>query len=105
MNSLIAIAGGTTIDLLKIDIEGAELVLFGDTAKQWLPQVRNICIELHGADCEEAFFNALADFEYELEYSGELTICRDLRLKTAQLHSTMNAFGGRSGASRASEVI
>jgi hypothetical protein len=78
MDSLIEIAGVDTVDLLKVDIEAAELAVFGETAKKWLPRVRNICIELHGPDCQETFFNALADFEYELEHSGELTICKNL---------------------------
>ncbi len=79
--SLIEMAGGGTVDLLKVDIEGAELSVFGKFANAWLPQVRNICIELHGRDCEQAFFAALAGYCYELEHSGELTICRNLRSK------------------------
>jgi FkbM family methyltransferase len=81
--SLIEMAGGAEIDLLKIDIERAELAVFGKNAKTWLPKVRNICIELHGPDCKEAFFSALSDFDYELGYSGELTICRNIRLMSA----------------------
>jgi FkbM family methyltransferase len=79
--TLIKMSGGTQVDLLKIDIERAELAVFDDGPKPWLSKVRNICIELHGPDCEDAFFRALADFDYELEHSGELTICRNLRLK------------------------
>ena len=76
--SLIDMAGAPTVDLLKIDIEGSELEVFGEGAKKWLPRVRNLCIELHGPDCEKAFFNALAGFAYDLEHSGELTICGNL---------------------------
>ena len=83
VNSLIEMAAATQVDLLKVDIERAELAVFGETAKAWLPKVRNICIELHGPDCEETFFRALADYDYELEHSGELTICRSLRTKAA----------------------
>jgi FkbM family methyltransferase len=82
VGTLIDMAGSSEVDLLKIDIERAELAVFGDTARTWLHRVRNICIELHGSDCQEAFFNALADFDYELEHSGELTICRNLHAKT-----------------------
>jgi FkbM family methyltransferase len=82
VGSLIDMVGGAEVDLLKVDIERAELAVFGDTAKQWLPRIRNICIELHGLDCQGAFFSALADFDYELEYSGELTICRNLRIRS-----------------------
>ena len=46
VGSLIDMAGGTVVDLLKIDIERAEIAVFGDTAKSWLPRIRNICIEL-----------------------------------------------------------
>ena len=82
--SLIEMSGGTQVDLLKVDIECAELAVFDDIATRWLPKVRNICIELHNQECEDAFFHALADFDYELEHSGELTICRNLRAKVAK---------------------
>jgi FkbM family methyltransferase len=81
VGSLIEISGGATVDLLKVDIEGAELTVFGASVGSWLHKVRNICIELHGKDCEEVFFDALQDFDYDLEYSDELTICRNLRPK------------------------
>jgi FkbM family methyltransferase len=79
VNTLINMAGCATVDLLKIDIERSELEVFGESAKKWLPRVRNICIELHGPDCEAVFFGALAGYDYDLERSGELTICRNLR--------------------------
>jgi hypothetical protein len=82
VGALIEIAGAEQVELLKVDIERAELAVFGDTARKWLPKVRNICIELHGPDCEEAFFSALADFDYELDHAGELTICRNIQPKT-----------------------
>ncbi len=79
VGSLIDINGGGIVDLVKIDIERSEIKVFGESAASWLPRVRNICIELHGRDCEEVFFAALQDFDYELERSGELTVCRNLR--------------------------
>jgi FkbM family methyltransferase len=78
---LIDMSGGSAVDLLKVDIERAELSVFGESAGSWLHRVHNICIELHGKDCEEAFFAALKDFDYELGHSGELTICRNLHPK------------------------
>ncbi len=81
VGSLIDMGGGSTVDLLKVDIERAELSVFGKSAGSWLHRVRNICIELHGKDCEEVFFAALTEFDYELEYSGELTVCRNVRPK------------------------
>jgi FkbM family methyltransferase len=54
-----------TIDLLKVDIEGAEKELFSGAAAEWLPRVRNILIETHeriypGSDA--AVRRALGDF-------------------------------------------
>jgi FkbM family methyltransferase len=89
IGSLIDMSGSSMVDLLKVDIERAELSVFGKSATSWLHRVRNICIELHGKDCEDLFFAALGDFSYELERSGELTICRDLRpAKMSQTHTT-----------------
>jgi hypothetical protein len=80
--SLLEMTGGEPIDLLKIDIERSELEIFGEDCSGWLPAVRNICIELHGEDCERVFLRALQEFDYERGASGELTICRNLRRRT-----------------------
>jgi FkbM family methyltransferase len=81
--SLLERSGGREIDLLKVDIEGSELEIFDTNSSRWLPKVRNICIELHGPDCEKAFFCALGDFEYDRGRFGDLTVCRNLRLKNS----------------------
>ena len=77
--SLLQLAGGGQVDLLKVDIERSELEIFGGSSASWLPKVRNICVELHGPDCKEAFLDALKDFDYDLGNSGELTLSRNLR--------------------------
>jgi len=65
------------IDLLKIDVEGAERELFhGDTS--WLHRVRNLCVELHDAECVHAFDQALGPYGHERETRGETTVCRGL---------------------------
>jgi len=79
--TLFAMAGFETVDLLKIDIERSEIAIFNSSSAAWIQHVRNLCIELHGRDCEEAFFGAMSNFEYELEHSGELAICRNIRLR------------------------
>jgi len=79
--TLFAMAGFETVDLLKIDIERSEIEIFNGSSRDWIKRVRNLCIELHGRDCEEAFFGAMSAFEYELEHSGELAICRNIRLR------------------------
>jgi FkbM family methyltransferase len=78
VGAIIEMAGGGIVDLLKIDIERSELSVFTNADTSWLRKVRNICIELHGEDCRQAFFAALNDYEYDLDYSGELTICRNM---------------------------
>ncbi|MEC4816573.1 MAG: FkbM family methyltransferase, partial [Scytonema sp. PMC 1069.18] len=63
----------TTIDLLKIDIEGSEIVVFSKNHQNWLTKVKNIVIELHGKECEQEFFKALSMYDYDLSTYGELT--------------------------------
>jgi FkbM family methyltransferase len=82
IGSLIALSGFGQIDLLKIDIEGAEKCIFSEGADGWLPSVKNLCIELHGDACRQAFFAALAGYDYEHSRSGELDVCLNLRRKT-----------------------
>jgi FkbM family methyltransferase len=65
------------IDILKIDIEGAERTVFAGS-RTWLDQVRNIAIELHDPMCEKVFFTALTGYRYDLSRSGELTLCKNI---------------------------
>jgi FkbM family methyltransferase len=74
-------AGFTHIDLLKIDIEGAEVDLLLKNAERWLPLVRNLSIELHGPECEAALERALAPYTYQRQVLGELIFCFHLRPK------------------------
>jgi FkbM family methyltransferase len=76
---LMALGGFKHIDLLKIDIEGAEVELLLQGAERWLPQVRNLSIELHGPECEAALDRALAPYSCQRQVRGELTFCTDLR--------------------------
>jgi FkbM family methyltransferase len=79
--SLMARAGFTRIDLLKIDIEGAEVDLLLKDAERWLPLVRNLSIELHGPECEAALERALAPYTYQRQTLGELIFCFYLQPK------------------------
>jgi FkbM family methyltransferase len=68
------------IDLLKIDIEGAESELFEEPlCHTWLPRVRNIAIEIHNETAKSRFFAAMQQYHCETIESGELTICRNIR--------------------------
>jgi FkbM family methyltransferase len=70
--------GIAQVDLLKIDIEGSEKQVFsGDTS--WIDFTRNICIELHDAECRQIFYKAMAGYKFDrLEY-GELLICKNIK--------------------------
>ncbi|HZZ39246.1 MAG TPA: FkbM family methyltransferase [Acidobacteriaceae bacterium] len=69
------------IDLLKIDIEGSELALFSRNTEPWLGTVKNICVELHGTECESVFLKALENFQYEASRLGEHLLCLNLSSK------------------------
>jgi FkbM family methyltransferase len=81
MPALMARGGFTSVDLLKMDIEGAEIELFQNGAERWLPSVRNLSVELHGAASRAALERALADYTFRRQICGELTFCFDLRPK------------------------
>ncbi len=75
---LMAQAGLPRIDLLKIDIETAEIAVFGLESQKWLRLTRNLAIELHGPECEKAVTAALAGFQSGVAHRGELTLYRDI---------------------------
>lgn len=66
------------IDILKIDIEGAELELFNSNFEEWLPFTKVIIIELHDRfrrGCSKSFFTALNNYDFSLSLHGENLIC------------------------------
>jgi len=75
-------AGFPVVELLKIDIEGSEQTLFSENTDRWLSSVRNICIELHGQECEAAFLQALEGFQYDSDRLGEHMLCLNLSRQT-----------------------
>lgn len=62
------------INLLKLDIEGAERELFQENADVWLSKVDVIIIELHDrfkAGCSNAFYAAICKRPFHQEVMGE----------------------------------
>lgn len=88
--ALLDIAQAETADLVKIDIEGSEAEVFATQAERWLPRVRNICIELHGARCRQIFFDVLSGFHYDLVEVGESILCLNLRARVLQAGQPQN---------------
>jgi hypothetical protein len=67
-------AGFHHVDILKIDIEGAELEVFSNGAEEWLSRVNLIIIETHDRfrpGSEEAVRKAVHPMFDELTPSGE----------------------------------
>lgn len=68
------------VSLLKCDIEGAEVALFGPTCRAWLDRVDAIAIELHAdsmfGDGFAVFHAAMHGQPFTQAESGELTLCR-----------------------------
>jgi len=81
LDTLIKKSGYETVDILKVDIERAEVELFSQNYNQWLSKVRNIAIELHDEECKDIFFRALLKYNYDLYTSGEIFVCKNLSPK------------------------
>ena len=71
------------IDILKVDIERAEIAVFSKKYEKWLNRVKNIVIELHDQECEEVFMNAINQYTCDelFRYGDEMTVCKNLRPK------------------------
>jgi FkbM family methyltransferase len=66
------------IDLLKIDIEGAEKELFFDNYENWLPKTKVLYIELHDRirkGTATSFFKAISQYDFSIYLARETLIC------------------------------
>jgi hypothetical protein len=73
VDDLLKIAGSEQIDILKLDIEGAEKELFSDST-DWIEHVSNIVIELHDRfrpGCAEAFYKKISQHKFNQRFVGE----------------------------------
>jgi FkbM family methyltransferase len=64
----------TSIDILKMDIEGSEREVFSSGAEKWLPITKCLIIELHDRmkpGCSQAVFKALSNYNFECAIKGE----------------------------------
>lgn len=79
VGTLLAHSGCARISLLKMDIEGAEAVVFSRNYESWLAKVDNIAIELHAdspfGDAHKAFLAAIQGRGFQIKEAGELTLC------------------------------
>jgi FkbM family methyltransferase len=73
IDSLLNQNNWTTVDILKMDIEGAEKEIFSHETV-WLNKVRLLIIELHDNykdDCTKTFFKAIEGYNYEAVFRDE----------------------------------
>jgi FkbM family methyltransferase len=76
IGTLLKESGFDRISILKIDIEGAEAIVFSSNYQEWLPKVDNLAIELHGEECSSIFFKAIEGQNFEVSKSKELVLCK-----------------------------
>jgi len=88
IGSIFKESGYSRISILKIDIEGAEAVIFSSPAyKTWIDKVDVMVIELHDdssfGKCSEIFFSAMEKEDFEISRCGELTVCKRRHIRQA----------------------
>ena len=66
--------GFAEIDLLKLDVEGAEQELLRPPHGQWLDQIQALIVEPHGAAAEKLLFSMSANLGFETFRKGEKII-------------------------------
>lgn len=75
VSKILAESGFDEIDLIKIDIEGAEKEVFSaPDVDDWLSKVKVLVIELHDRmkkGCSRAFFTAMSKYDWHFELRGE----------------------------------
>ena len=81
IGSLLKESGHERISILKIDVEGAEGVIFSPpNYKNWISKVDVIAIELHDdslfGKCSEIFSSAVSKEDFDFSRFNELTVCK-----------------------------
>jgi FkbM family methyltransferase len=76
IGTLIRESGRERVSILKIDVEGAEEVIFSSNYGEWIDKVDNLVIELHGERCETVFHQAIAGRGYVVSRCDDLTVCK-----------------------------
>lgn len=70
--------GWERVDLLKMDIEGAELEVLSHGAEEWLDRVHTLAVEFHfrRPGCWEAFTRIAEQGRFALKWCGEYSVLR-----------------------------
>jgi FkbM family methyltransferase len=73
--TLLEKSGFGRIDILKIDVEGAERYLFADGCHDWLSRVDCLAVEAHDDECRDAVLRAVAEQRFEVTRRQETIFC------------------------------
>ena len=76
IGTLLAESDYDRISILKMDIEGAESVVFSSNYEEWIKKVDAIVIELHSDECRSIFGKAISGINFGVSQCDELTVCR-----------------------------
>lgn len=87
IGSLLSQSEFQRIDILKVDIERAEAVVFARNYENWIDRVDTFLIELHDSECREVFLSALQSGIFEFSRSGELTIAQRSNFPQEEIHA------------------
>ena len=68
-------SGFDRISILKVDIEGAERIVFASNYESWLSRVDSLVIELHDAECIRVFQKAIAHENFEVSVCDDEVVC------------------------------
>ena len=78
LSKILAEAGAEKIDLLKIDINGAEKEVFGaDNVNDWISKVRVLAVVLHDDlkdGCSFEFFKAISNYKWKFSTHGDVLV-------------------------------
>lgn len=71
ISSLLTYYGIDMVDLLKLDIEGAEENIFSSPNLEWLSKVKILAVEIHNKTAHEAIVSAMMKFSFTQSMRGE----------------------------------
>jgi FkbM family methyltransferase len=77
IDKILADSGMPEIDILKLDVEGAEKEIFGPGCESWLSRTKVLIIELHEylrLGVKSAFYSAIAKYDFKKFKKGEKII-------------------------------
>jgi FkbM family methyltransferase len=66
------------LDILKLDIEGAEAAVLGRGAGDWLENVGHILVEIHGPDIEREILSVLSQRRFVCRQYRSVWYCENL---------------------------